>query len=51
VQPVGAKLDCPCHGSQFDALTGAVLHGRASSPLHRVQVAVSAGQVVTASPA
>lgn len=25
--------DCPCHGSRFDALTGAVLHGPALTPL------------------
>jgi glycine/D-amino acid oxidase-like deaminating enzyme/nitrite reductase/ring-hydroxylating ferredoxin subunit len=27
--------DCPCHGSRFDAKTGAVLHGPAVRPLER----------------
>ena len=29
----GAELDCPCHGSRFDVLTGAVLAGPATDPL------------------
>ncbi|MES2918375.1 MAG: FAD-dependent oxidoreductase [Pseudomonadota bacterium] len=27
--------DCPCHGSRFDAISGAVLHGPAPAPLAR----------------
>ena len=42
----GAKLDCPCHGSQFNALTGAVLQGPASQPLAKVPVKVENGEVV-----
>jgi Rieske Fe-S protein len=47
VQISGKELDCPCHGSRFDALTGAVLSGPASSPLHKIPVQISGGQVVT----
>ena len=38
-------IDCPCHGSRFDALTGAVTHGPATSPLPPVAVVVRDGQV------
>jgi Rieske Fe-S protein len=48
VAPSGAKLVCPCHGSEFNALTGAVLQGPAASPLPKVAVKVQAGKVVTA---
>lgn len=34
------QLDCPCHGSAFDAKTGEVLQGPASSPLPAVTVTV-----------
>jgi Rieske Fe-S protein len=38
-------IDCPCHGSQFDAISGKVVHGPATSPLPRIQVVVRAGEV------
>lgn len=44
----GAELDCPCHGSKFNALTGAVLGGPAPSPLPTVAVEVKNGNVVAA---
>jgi len=44
----GKELDCPCHGSRFNALTGAVLSGLAPRALDKVPVAVKAGEVVTA---
>ena len=47
VAPQGDKLNCPCHGSQFNAMTGAVLSGPASTPLHRIGVKVAGGKVVT----
>ena len=40
-------IDCPCHGSQFDATTGAVRTGPATSPLPPVAVVVRAGHVYT----
>src|SRR3954447_8337088 len=44
----GKQLDCPCHQSRFNAFTGAVLQGPASSPLPKIPVKVSGGEVVTA---
>lgn len=43
----GGKIFCPCHGSVFDANTGAVIQGPAGSPLPSVQVSVENGDVVT----
>lgn len=38
-------IDCPCHGSRFDALTGAVRGGPAPRPLAPVPVVVRGGYV------
>jgi Rieske Fe-S protein len=38
-------VDCPCHGSSFDAATGAVRHGPAARPLPEIAVVVRSGQV------
>jgi Rieske Fe-S protein len=38
-------IDCPCHGSSFDATTGAVRHGPATRPLPTVAVTVRGGKV------
>lgn len=43
------ELDCPCHGSKFDAFTGAVLNGPALDPLTRVKVTVDGDSIVAAS--
>jgi Rieske Fe-S protein len=45
VEPDGAKLACPCHGSVYEATTGKVLRGPAPAPLPAVQVVVRAGEV------
>lgn len=37
----GARLTCPCHGSQFDVTSGAVLHGPAMQPVRSRQVRVN----------
>jgi Rieske Fe-S protein len=46
VAPAGKRLDCPCHGSLFDATTGEVLRGPASRALDKVNVALSGNNIV-----
>jgi len=41
------QITCPCHGSAFDATTGAVVRGPAQTPLPAVAVNVVNGSVVT----
>jgi Rieske Fe-S protein len=54
VAPAGAKLNCPCHGSVYNALTGAVEVGAfgapadGQAPLPKVGVKVVGGKVVPA---
>ncbi len=38
-------IDCPCHGSKFDAATGKVVAGPAPSPLPKIAVTVRNGEV------
>jgi nitrite reductase/ring-hydroxylating ferredoxin subunit len=42
----GTAVSCPCHGSRFNALTGAVEQGPAASPLPQVPVRVQGGKLV-----
>ena len=44
----GGKIFCPCHGSVFNADTGAVVQGPAGSPLPAVPVTIKDGGVYTA---
>jgi Rieske Fe-S protein len=44
----GGVISCPCHGSRFDARTGAVVGGPAPSPLPAIAVVVRSGNVYTA---
>jgi len=41
-------IGCPCHGSRFNAQTGAVLAGPAPRPLPPISVVVRGGDVYTA---
>ncbi|HTW06574.1 MAG TPA: Rieske (2Fe-2S) protein [Acidimicrobiales bacterium] len=41
----GGIISCPCHGSEFSAVTGAVVQGPAARPLPSVDVAVRHGAV------
>lgn len=41
----GSGFVCPCHGSQFDAATGAVLSGPASSGLPAIPITVVGGTI------
>jgi cytochrome b6-f complex iron-sulfur subunit len=45
VAAAGADANCPCHGSKFNAATGAVITGPAMSALAEVAVTVANGQV------
>ncbi|MFF3905432.1 Rieske (2Fe-2S) protein [Streptomyces sp. NPDC001848] len=42
----GTTLVCPCHGSEFDALTGKVVQAPATEPLHELPVQVRGGRIV-----
>jgi Rieske Fe-S protein len=46
VAPAGKQLNCPCHGSVFNATTGEVLQGPANRALDKVSVTISAGSIV-----
>jgi Rieske Fe-S protein len=46
VVPAARRLDCPCHGSVFDATTGEVLQGPASRALDKVNVTLSGNDIV-----
>ncbi|MET8225316.1 Rieske 2Fe-2S domain-containing protein [Streptomyces sp. NPDC005301] len=47
----GTTLTCPCHGSEFDARTGKVLHAPATEPLHELSVEARDGKIVAGPPA
>ena len=48
VAPAGKEFQCPCHGSVYNAATGAVIQGPAPSPLASIAIKVEGGNVVPA---
>lgn len=46
VNPGKEKLTCPCHGSVFNAKTGAVINGPAQTGLSKVSVQVTGSSIV-----
>ncbi|MCF3133481.1 Rieske (2Fe-2S) protein [Streptomyces olivochromogenes] len=42
----GTKLICPCHGSEFDAVTGKVVQAPATEPLNELSVKAANGKLV-----
>jgi nitrite reductase/ring-hydroxylating ferredoxin subunit len=44
-EPVGERLVCPCHGSEF-SFTGALLEGPADRPLELLEVSEVDGEIV-----
>jgi nitrite reductase/ring-hydroxylating ferredoxin subunit len=41
----GTTIECPCHGSQFDVVTGEVLEGPATDPVDVFDVREDAGEL------
>ncbi|GAA0920264.1 Rieske (2Fe-2S) protein [Nonomuraea longicatena] len=44
--PEDGVMTCPCHGSEFDATTGAALKGPAKAPLASVEVRLDGDGIV-----
>ncbi|WP_369388543.1 ubiquinol-cytochrome c reductase iron-sulfur subunit [Streptomyces sp. CG1] len=42
----GTTLICPCHGSQFDAVTGKVVQSPATEPLAELPVKITSGRII-----
>lgn len=41
----GNLVECPCHGSQFDVTTGAVVNGPAAEPVETYEVREEGGEL------
>ncbi|MDO0928238.1 Rieske 2Fe-2S domain-containing protein [Streptomyces sp. TG1A-8] len=42
----GTTLVCPCHGSEFDAVTGKVVRAPATEPLTELPVKAAGGRII-----
>jgi Rieske Fe-S protein len=47
VEGNGARLNCPCHGSIYDAFTGVVIQDPAPLPLAAISVRIVGMAIVT----
>jgi cytochrome b6-f complex iron-sulfur subunit len=47
VAPAGKEFHCPCHGSVYDAATGAVKQGPAPAALAKIPTHIADGEVVS----
>jgi cytochrome b6-f complex iron-sulfur subunit len=47
VEAFGARLNCPCHGSIYDAFSGAVIQTPAPLPLASISVRIVGSAIVT----
>jgi Rieske Fe-S protein len=45
VAPASGMFQCPCHGSEFNSRTGAVIQGPATKPLPKLTATVRNGEV------
>ena len=41
----GSIVECPCHGSQFDVMTGEAIQGPATEPVDVFQVREEGGEI------
>lgn len=46
VDAAGDQFHCPCHGSVYNAMTGAVIQGPAPKPLPKIRVRIQKGEIV-----
>jgi Rieske Fe-S protein len=46
----GTTLICPCHGSEFDAVTGKVVQTPATVPLTELSVKTEKGRIIAGGP-
>jgi Rieske Fe-S protein len=46
VEAAGKQFHCPCHGSIYNAMTGAVIQGPAPRPLAKIPVRIQKGEIV-----
>jgi Rieske Fe-S protein len=47
VGAAGSRLECPCHGSIYDAFSGAVIQDPAPRPLAEISVRIDGADIVT----
>lgn len=47
VEAAGNQFHCPCHGSVYNAMTGAVIQGPAPRPLAKIPVRIQKGEIVS----